>query len=80
MDVVQRTVGRLGGRVDVDSGPGKGSRVTFQLPLTLAIIEGMVIAVGDQRYILPLTTILRMIRPRKDELFTVMGSSATRIA
>ena len=59
--------------MEVESKPGEGSVFTIRLPLTLAIIDGMVIGVGDQRYILPLTSIIRSLRPRREELFTVMG-------
>ena len=73
MDVVRRAIEKLRGKVEVQSRPGKGSTFTIQLPLTLAIIDGMVIGVGGERYILPLTSIVRSLRPRPDQVFTVMG-------
>ncbi len=62
MDVVRRNVRDLGGRVGVRSVAGKGSAFTITLPLTLAIIEGLVTAVGDEHYILPLTSVVESLR------------------
>ena len=73
MDVVKRSIEKLRGKVEVTSQPGQGSTFTIRLPLTLAIIDGMVINVGDQRYILPLTSIVRSLRPMPGDVFTVMG-------
>ena len=73
MDVVRRNIEGLRGRVDVTSELGKGSVFTIRLPLTLAIIDGMVIGVGEERYILPMTAIVRSLRPEKDDVFYVMG-------
>ena len=56
MDVVRRNIQSMGGRVEIDSMLGVGTRMTVRLPLTLAILDGMSIAVGDQTYILPLST------------------------
>jgi two-component system chemotaxis sensor kinase CheA len=72
MDVVRRNIEKLRGKVEIRSEKGKGSTFTIQLPLTLAIIEGMVVGVGPERYILPLTSIVRSLRPSRDEIFTVM--------
>lgn len=73
MDVVRRNIEGLRGRVEVTSELGKGSTFTIRLPLTLAIIDGMVIGVGAERYILPMTAIVRSLRPEKDDVFYVMG-------
>ncbi|MFT5368509.1 MAG: two-component system chemotaxis sensor kinase CheA [Candidatus Latescibacterota bacterium] len=73
MDVVRRNIEGLRGRVEVTSELGKGSTFTIRLPLTLAIIDGMVIGVGQERYILPMTAIVRSLRPEKEDLFYVMG-------
>jgi two-component system, chemotaxis family, sensor kinase CheA len=73
MDVVRRNIEGLRGRVEVTSELGKGSTFTIRLPLTLAIIDGMVIGVGQERYILPLTAIVRSLRPEKEDVFYVMG-------
>jgi two-component system chemotaxis sensor kinase CheA len=62
MDVVRRNVRDLGGSVGVRSVTGKGSTFTIALPLTLAIIDGLVTSVGDERYIVPLTSIVESLR------------------
>jgi two-component system chemotaxis sensor kinase CheA len=73
MDVVRKSIEGLRGKAEVDSEPGAGSVFTIRMPLTLAIIDGMVIGVGDHRYILPLTSIVRSLRPNADDIFTVAG-------
>ncbi|MDP6699062.1 MAG: chemotaxis protein CheA, partial [Candidatus Latescibacteria bacterium] len=72
MDVVRRNIERLRGKVEVQSAPGKGSVFAIRLPLTLAIIDGMVIGVGQERYILPLTSIISSLRPVPEQICTVM--------
>jgi two-component system chemotaxis sensor kinase CheA len=73
MDVVKRNIEALRGRVDITSEPGKGSVFTIRLPLTLAVIDGLVVKVGDEKYILPITSIEQSLRPTKDDLSTVQG-------
>jgi len=55
LDVVKRTIEQLRGRIELRSQPGKGAEFSLSLPLTLAIIDGLMIGVGDDRYILPLS-------------------------
>jgi len=62
MDVVKRKIQELGGRCSLKSEPGKGCVFTIALPLTLAILEGMTICVGDERYILPLSNVVEALR------------------
>ncbi len=57
MDVVKRTIEGLRGAIDIASRPGAGSEVTLRLPLTLAIIEGLLVRVGDARYVIPLSSV-----------------------
>ena len=57
MDVVKRTIDSLHGFIDVDSIAGQGARVTLRLPLTLAIIDGLLVRVGRSRYVIPLSTV-----------------------
>lgn len=57
MDVVKRTIENMRGSIDLSTVPGQGTTVTLRLPLTLAIIEGLLIRVGDQRYIIPLSAV-----------------------
>lgn len=63
MDVVRKNIQALGGRTTVESENGEGTTFTLTLPLTLAILDGMLISVGTQKYILPLTTIIETVRP-----------------
>ncbi|MDA1132731.1 MAG: chemotaxis protein CheA, partial [Proteobacteria bacterium] len=63
MDVVRRNVQDLGGRVSIKSNPGKGSAFQLTLPLTLAVMDGMVVRVGDETYIVPLSNIVECLRP-----------------
>jgi two-component system chemotaxis sensor kinase CheA len=71
MDVVRKSIEQLRGKVDFTSIPGQGSNFTIRLPLTLAIIDGMVVRVGDNRYILPTISINESFRPKPEEYFTV---------
>ncbi len=73
MDVVRRNIQALGGRVTVQSRAGAGSRFVLSLPLTLAILDGMIVAVGRQSYIVPLTNIVESLRPKPDEIHAVVG-------
>ncbi len=68
MDVVRRNVSSLGGRIGVYSAPGQGSRFVLSLPLTLAVLDGMVISVGPERFVLPLTNIVESLRPKPADL------------
>lgn len=73
MDVVRRNVQALGGRVQVNSTAGKGTRFTLVIPLTLAVLDGMVVAVGWEKYILPLTSIVESFRPSRSQIRTIPG-------
>lgn len=69
MDVVVSNIQSLGGKVLVDSEPGMGSTTTIKIPLTLAIIEGMSVAVGDATFTVPINYISRSFRPEEGEIF-----------
>ncbi len=73
MDVVKRHVQKLRGRIEVHSAPGKGTEFLLKLPLTLAIIEGLVTLVGEQRYIVPIFAVREMFRPTPAMLSTIHG-------
>lgn len=68
MDVVTKNIGNIGGSVSVDSVEGIGSTITLKIPLTLAIIDGMTIGVGDSRYTVPIATIKQSFRPNKTDI------------
>jgi two-component system chemotaxis sensor kinase CheA len=63
MDVVKRNISALGGRISLISTPGKGCRMTLSLPLTLAVMDGMIVSVGSQRFVLPTINIVESFRP-----------------
>ncbi|HEV2538866.1 MAG TPA: chemotaxis protein CheA [Frateuria sp.] len=73
MDVVRRNVANLGGTVTIRSKAGQGSVFTITLPLTLAIIDGLTAAVGEERYIVPLVSIVESVQPKADALRTMPG-------
>ncbi len=68
MDVVRQNIRELGGAVDIVSEAGKGSTFTIRLPLTLAIVDGQLLRVADQVYIIPLVSILESIQLKEDNL------------
>jgi len=71
MDVVRRHVQKLRGRIDIQSKAGEGTTFYIKLPLTLAIIEGLVVLIGEQRYIVPISSVREMFRPTPEMLSTV---------
>ncbi|MBF0500337.1 MAG: chemotaxis protein CheA [Candidatus Riflebacteria bacterium] len=71
MDVVKKNIEKLKGRVDIRSSVGKGSQFTTRIPLTLAIIDGMVVRVGKERYIIPTQSIIEVFRPTSENISTV---------
>lgn len=75
MDVVRRNIRDLGGNVTISSDPGQGSEVTIRLPLTLAILDGQLAALGDQTYVLPLVSIVESLMIAEDSLEAVTRES-----
>lgn len=73
MDVVKKNIEALRGTIEIHSEKGKGSRFIIRLPLTLAIINGMVVRVDQERYIVPTLSILATIMPDPSQLQTVVG-------
>ena len=77
MDVVRRNINELGGGIEIESDPGKGSAIIIRLPLTLAILDGQSIKVGDETYIVPLVSIVESIQCKTDMLNKVAGKGET---
>ena len=75
MDVVRRNIQAMGGRVEIESMLGVGTRMTVRLPLTLAILDGMSIAVGDQTYILPLSYVIESLQPQQGDIKTLSNQA-----
>ncbi|MFT3905005.1 MAG: chemotaxis protein CheA [Steroidobacteraceae bacterium] len=73
MDVVRRNVEELGGSIDLRSEEGKGSRFIITLPLTLAIVDGQTVAVGEESYIVPLTAIVESLQVRSASISKIVG-------
>ncbi len=73
MDVVRRNIQEMGGRVDIESVAGIGTRIAIRLPLTLAILDGMSIKVAEQTFIIPLGCISESLQPDKSALSSVNG-------
>jgi len=73
MDVVRQNIEALRGSVGVSSTPGRGTCISLRLPLTLAIIDGMVVRVRDQRYIIPTLSIVNQLKPQPEALSTIHG-------
>ena len=73
MDVVKRNIQSMGGRIDIESALGVGTRISIRLPLTLAILDGLSVAVGDQMFIVPLNYIIESMQPTAADIKTVSG-------
>ncbi len=73
MDVVKKCVEELRGKIEVESTPGQGSHFQLKLPLTMAIIDGMIIKVGEERYVVPTVSLKESVRPSQEDYCTVQG-------
>lgn len=73
MDVVMRNITEMKGQIEIDSEPGVGTRLGLRLPLTLAILDGMSLRVGEEVFILPLTRIIESLQPTSSQLKSVSG-------
>ncbi|NQU43328.1 chemotaxis protein CheW [bacterium] len=73
MDVVGRNIEKLRGHVEIESHKGRGTVIAIRLPLTLAIIDGMLVRVGEEQYILPTGSIQESLQPTKTDISTVAG-------
>ena len=75
MDVVRRNINDLGGTVDIRSEEGRGSTLTIRLPLTLAILDGQLVRVGRETYVVSLVAIIESLRARPECISTVTGEN-----
>jgi len=73
MDVVRRHIEKLRGRIEIHSAPGRGATFVLKLPLTLAIIDGLIVGVGRERYVVPLFAVREMFRPTEESVWTVQN-------
>jgi len=76
MDVVRRNITSLGGGVSVTSTKGEGTTITIQLPLTLAVLDGMIVGVGDEQYIVPLEFVAEAIMPTAADIKNVVNQAS----
>ncbi len=74
MDVVRQNTEKLRGKVEVSSEHGVGTTISLKLPLTLAIIDGMIVRVGHERYVIPTISIVETLRPKAEDRYTVQGT------
>ncbi len=68
MDVVRRSIQALGGRISIASNPGKGSTFTLSLPLTLAVLDGMVVSAAGQTLVAPLSALIETLQPKRADV------------
>ncbi|WP_345812208.1 chemotaxis protein CheA [Paraburkholderia sp. PREW-6R] len=80
MDVVKRNIQSMGGHVEITSHAGKGSTTRIVLPLTLAILDGMSVKVGNEIFILPLNFVMESLQPRAEDIYTIAnGERVVRV-
>jgi two-component system chemotaxis sensor kinase CheA len=75
MDVVRRNITDLGGHVQISSAPDQGSTIRIRLPLTLAILEGQMLRVGRETYVISLVSIIETVQPNREHIYTVAGQT-----
>lgn len=73
MDVVKKAISQLRGLVMIKTAPGQGTTFTIKLPLTLAIIDGLLVNIGGQSFIMPLLSVAESFRPKRSDLRTIEG-------
>jgi len=79
MDVVKTNIEKLNGIIDIDSEVGRGTSMKLKIPLTLAIIQALLVGVQEEHYAIPLASVLETVRISKDEIYTVEGKSVMRL-
>ena len=78
MDVVKTNLRRLNGSIDIDSTPGEGTRFTMKLPLTLAIIQSLLVDVGAEKFAIPLHSVTEVVSLDEQEVYTMKGREVMR--
>ncbi|WP_372998555.1 chemotaxis protein CheW [Sulfurimonas sp.] len=79
MDVVKTNIEKVNGIIDIESEKGQGSSIRLKIPLTLAIIQALLVGVQEEHYAIPLSSVLETVRISKDEIYTVEGRSVMRL-
>lgn len=79
MDVVKTNITHLNGTINIESVPGKGTRFTLKLPLTLAIIQGLLVKVADETFAVPLHSVIEVVSISLDEIDTIQGREILRL-
>lgn len=79
MDVVKTNVAKLRGIINIDSNPGLGTKIIIKLPLTLAIIQGMIVKLSTQPLVIPLSSVLEVLRVHKENISTVNNKPVIRL-
>ena len=79
MDVVKTNIEKVNGIIDIDSEFGQGTSIKLKIPLTLAIIQALLVGVQEEHYAIPLASVLETVRISKDEIYTVEGRSVMRL-
>jgi two-component system chemotaxis sensor kinase CheA len=79
MDVVKTNVTKLRGLINVESTVNLGTKIIIKLPITLAIIQGMIVAVGAEKVVIPLNSILEVVRVNLDEIYTINQQEVIRV-
>ena len=79
MDVVRTNVSKLRGIINIESEPGKGTKLIIKLPLTLAIIQGMVVRIGEEYFVIPLNSVVEVIREHVDNISSINGNEVIRV-
>jgi len=79
MDVVKTNVSKLRGIINIESDFGKGTRIIIKLPLTLAIISGMIVKVYGEAIVIPLGSVIEVIRVNSDQIYTIKGKEVIKV-
>ncbi len=79
LDVVKANVTRLNGIIDVQSTPGRGTKFILKLPLTLAIIQGLLVDVSGEIFIIPLSSVIEVVRVPKEQVHSIKGKEMIRL-